>query len=278
MNIPRKENISPTLIVKWLKQKLSVTHSQGFVVGLSGGIDSAVVSVLVKKSARQNHLCLIMPCGKISKSDMKDALYVVKKFHLNYALVDLTPVYSLLVKILSAISLPEFLKNITTDNKLSLANLKPRLRMMTLYYFANRLNYMVVGTGNKSELSVGYFTKYGDGGADLLPLGGLYKSQVVALARELNIPPSIIGKPPSAGLWEGQTDEGEMGVTYDFIEKVIRLLPVRKNDSKTPSEIKPSDIRKQGMDIRLIKKVIAMYNNSEHKRRTPEIFNPQEKF
>lgn len=94
----------------------------------------------------------------------------------------------------------------------TIANIKPRLRMLILYYFANKLNYLVVGTGNKSEIRIGYFTKYGDGAADILPLGDLLKNQVVDLAKELNIPEQIIKKTPSAGLWEGQTDEEELGM------------------------------------------------------------------
>src|SRR5205807_6592398 len=106
-------------------------------------------------------------------------------------------------------------------SRVPLANMKPRLRMATLYFVANSLNYLVAGTGNKSELSIGYFTKYGDGGVDLLPLANLVKSEVRALARELNIPPAIVDRTPTAGLWLGQTDESEMGFTYDELERYL---------------------------------------------------------
>jgi len=105
--------------------------------------------------------------------------------------------------------------------KLAQANLKPRLRMLTLYYLANRLGYLVVGSGNRSELEVGYFTKYGDGGVDILPLGNLLKSEVWELARYLGIPEEIISKPPSAGLWPGQTDEGELGISYEELDRYL---------------------------------------------------------
>jgi NAD+ synthase len=105
--------------------------------------------------------------------------------------------------------------------RLAEANLKPRLRMIALYYFANRLGYLVVGSGNRSELAVGYFTKYGDGGADLLPLGNLVKGQVGELAAHLGIPRQIIDKPPSAGLWSGQSDEEEMGLTYEELDRYL---------------------------------------------------------
>jgi len=108
-----------------------------------------------------------------------------------------------------------------TARRLAEANLKVRLRMLTLYYFANQLNYIVVGSGNRSELAVGYFTKYGDGGVDILPLGNLVKAQVKELASFLGIPQEIIDKPPSAGLWEGQTDEGELGFSYDELDRYL---------------------------------------------------------
>ena len=100
------------------------------------------------------------------------------------------------------------------------ANIKPRLRMASLYFIANSLNYLVAGTGNRSEITLGYYTKYGDGGVDVLPIGGLLKSEVRALARELGVPEPMIDKPPTAGLWVGQTDEDEMGFSYDMLEAV----------------------------------------------------------
>ena len=105
------------------------------------------------------------------------------------------------------------------------ANIKPRLRMTSLYFIANSLNYLVAGTGNRSELTLGYFTKYGDGGCDVLPIGALLKSEVRSLAKELSVPKAIINKPPSAGLWIGQTDEAEMGFSYDTLEKYLAEGP-----------------------------------------------------
>lgn len=257
-----------TSLVRWIKQKISASHTRGCVLGLSGGIDSAVVAALVKKAVGKNHLALIMPCGTGNVRDMEDALSLVKKFHLNYAVVDIKPVYDSFLGVLSRVSLSKSL-NRTNECRLAAANIKPRLRMATLYYFANVLKYLVVGTGNKSEISVGYFTKYGDGGVDILPLAGFYKSEVVSLAKALNIPSAIIKKPPSAGLWEGQTDEGEMGVRYDDIEKILRAF-LRQDDRVTiPRSGFPSGINKS-----LVKKVIGMYNNSWHKRKMPEIFIP----
>ncbi len=193
-------------LVKWLRTKIKNAGKKGIVLGLSGGVDSAVVSVLCRKAVgTKNILCLILPCQS-QKTDITDAKKVAKKFGLKTETIDLTKIYENLIRILP------------TANKLTQANLKPRLRMLTLYYFANKLNYIVAGTGNKSELSIGYFTKYGDGGVDILPLGDLYKSEVRGLAKYLKVPEEIITKPPTAGLWTGQTDEGEIGMTYDELE------------------------------------------------------------
>ena len=122
------------------------------------------------------------------------------------------------------------------------ANLKPRLRMCALYYFAQKLNYLVAGTGNKSELVVGYFTKYGDGGVDILPLVGLLKTEVRQLAKELKIPREIIEKTPSAGLWHGQTDEGEMGITYEELDRII--VAIGRKKIKGISKAKLSKVKK----------------------------------
>ena len=260
-------------VVRWIKEKITESGARGGVVGLSGGVDSAVVAALVKKAAGGNHLCLAMPCGS-SIRDMKDAASVAGKFHLKFRVVDISRIYEVFIKTLSAVDIDSGTRShrrgFPHDGYgLSEANLKPRIRMATLYYFANRLNYLVVGTGNKSELSVGYFTKYGDGGVDILPLGGFYKSEVVAMAEYLGVPRSVIEKPPSAGLWDGQTDEGEMGITYDDLEKILRAVCRDGNSGYVGLGNFPS-----GIDGLLVKKVVDMYNRSAHKRALPEIFRP----
>jgi NAD+ synthase len=134
------------------------------------------------------------------------------------------------------------------------ANLKPRLRMTSLYALAQTRNYLVAGTGNRSELMVGYFTKYGDGGVDVEPLGGLYKRQVYQLARELGVPQPILDRPPSAGLWVGQTDEGEMGITYNELDAVLAAI-----DADEADEVEP----------KLLSKVQRMMAATAHKRAMP---------
>jgi NAD+ synthase len=130
--------------------------------------------------------------------------------------------------------------------------------MATLYYFANKLSYMVVGTGNKTELMVGYFTKYGDGGVDILPLGHLYKRQVRALAAELGVPDPIITKPPSAGLWSGQTDEQEMGITYEELDATLEAIESGETENVSPG---------------VLEKVTGMIARSAHKRTLAPIFD-----
>ena len=231
-------------IVNWLKQQVKDSGAKGIILGLSGGIDSAVVAALCKEAVGKNNvLVLYLPCNS-NIQDLKDAQLVAKKLGLKGKLVDLSSVYN------------NFLKVLPQAKGLALGNLKPRLRMSTLYYFANKLNYLVCGTGNKSELMVGYFTKYGDGGVDILPIADLFKRQVRKLAQELKIPNNIITKAPTAGLWQGQTDEGEMGITYDELDDILDRL---------------CNNRKQEVGSKKVNKVKKMFKNSEHKRKGADI-------
>jgi NAD+ synthase len=201
-------------LVSWIKERAEQANCGGVVFGLSGGIDSAVVGVICRRAFPKNSLGVMMPCHS-SKEDLEDALAVAQQFAVPTVTVTLDEVFDCLLK-----ALPD-LKCDDKTKKLAEANLKPRLRMSTLYYLANRLNYLVVGTSNKSEIAVGYFTKYGDGGVDIMPLANLLKRDVNELARHLGIPKKLIEKAPSAGLWPGQTDEGEMGVTYKELDQYL---------------------------------------------------------
>jgi NAD+ synthase len=197
--------------VSWIKEKTLAAGCKGVVIGMSGGLDSSVLAVLCQRAFPQNMLGVIMPCYNIPQ-DREHALSVATKFSIQTEEVVLDPVFDALLK-----ALPDD-KAESGVSELAEANVKARLRMVTLYYFANQLKYIVAGAGNRSELSVGYFTKYGDGGVDILPLGELVKKEVRELAGFLGIPQPIIDKPPSAGLWRGQTDEGEMGLGYEELD------------------------------------------------------------
>ncbi|MCX7831667.1 MAG: NAD+ synthase [Actinobacteria bacterium] len=229
----------------WFESFFEVSHAEGTVAGISGGIDSSVVSVLLKQILGDKHLAVFIGIES-SEDDKMDARLVAEKFNLNYQEIDVTDVFNLLTS-----KLPE-------GNMIARANLKPRLRMMTIYFFSNSHNKLVAGTGNKSELMVGYFTKYGDGACDFLPIGSLYKTEVRELARYLGIPERIITKPPSAGLWKDQTDEGEMGITYQELDKALYFIESRQEEKIDPA---------------IYEKVTKMIKNSEHKRNLPVIFN-----
>lgn len=201
-------------LVSWIKEKTLAAGCKGVAVGMSGGLDSSVVAVLCQRAFPQNTLGVIMPCHSNSE-DKEHALAVAGKFSIKTKVVVLDPVFDALLKALPGDKAESGARGIAE------ANVKPRLRMVTLYYFANQLKYMVAGAGNRSELSVGYFTKYGDGGVDILPLGNLVKKEVRELAGFLGVPQPIIDKPPSAGLWQGQTDEDEMGLSYEELDRYL---------------------------------------------------------
>jgi len=227
----------------WIRDKATKAKAEGVVFGLSGGIDSAVVAALSIKVFPKNTLAIIMPCYNL-ETDTDDAMDLINKFNVSYKIIDLSKIYDSFIYLLKDKD-----KEKEESFKLAEANVKPRLRMITLYYFANKLNYLVVGTGNKSELVIGYFTKYGDGGADILPLGNLLKNQVKELAEYLGIPKKIINKPPSAGLWAGQTDEEEIGINYNQLDEYLK-------EGKLNNKI-------------IEKKIQDKITQSAHKRTTP---------
>jgi NAD+ synthase len=221
-----------TELSDWIREQVNASGARGIVVGLSGGIDSAVVLRLSQIAMEEQVIGVLMPCHSEPR-DEADAKLVADHFKAATIRVDLAPAYDRLCSDLQAAmsQLPEAIGQppaaASTDlrARIPVANIKPRLRMSVLYYIANSLNYLVAGTGNRSELLVGYFTKYGDGGVDILPLGNLLKSDVQTLARTLDVPSAIIEKPPSAGLWHGQTDEAEMGFSYDDLERYLTQGP-----------------------------------------------------
>ena len=251
-------------IADWMKEQVAAAGSHGIVVGLSGGIDSAVVIGLAAMAMPGRVVGVMMPCHS-DPTDEAHAKLAADHFKVSPLRVDLAPVYDRLgAGLRDALGqLPREQHPIAPADevdlkaRLPLANLKPRLRMASLYFVANALNYLVAGTGNRSELTIGYFTKYGDGGVDMLPLGRLLKSEVRAIARELQVPEPIIEKAPSAGLWLGQTDEGEMGFTYADLESYL---------TSGPGAVSPA----------LGLRVERLARASDHKRALPPI--PPEKW
>ncbi|KPU27998.1 NAD synthetase [Caloranaerobacter sp. TR13] len=237
------ERVCDNLVI-WLRDKVQEAGCKGLVVGLSGGIDSAVVAALAKRAFPEDSLGVIMPCHSNSK-DEEHARLVAETIGLKTVKVDLSKTFDNLI---------DELKD-DGANLLAVSNIKPRLRMTTLYYFAQKNKYLVAGTGNKSELTIGYFTKYGDSGVDLLPISDFVKFEVKELAKFLGIPEIIINKPPSAGLWENQTDENEMGFSYKELDSFILTGEA---------------------DPKVKEKIVTMNKLSEHKRRMPLMFKREE--
>jgi NAD+ synthase len=227
--------------VTFIKSILVQSNAKGIVYGNSGGKDSALVGILCKM-ATDNTLGIILPCGSKQnyESDKKDALLVANQFNIKTEMVDLTEVKDVL---LSKINIGiEILDSAKT-------NINPRLRMTTLYTIAQSTGCIVAGTGNKSEIHMGYFTKYGDGGVDFNPIADLTASEIFEFLKYLNAPIEIIEKSPSAGLYDGQTDEKEMGITYKSIDEFLTTGNVSDEDKKIIDKAHKISEHKRNMPI-----------------------------
>lgn len=209
------------------------------MIGMSGGLDSSVCAALITR-ATENSLGLILPIQS-EVQDLDDAAQTATVLGIPIEYVDLTSIYGHLIKLLPG------------SDQLVLGNIKARLRMVVLYYYANLKKYLVCGTGNKTELTLGYFTKYGDGACDILPLGDLYKYEVREIARKLGVPEKIIEKVPSAGLWQEQTDEEEIGFSYEDMDRALQEITA---------------CRVEGRCAETLQKMIA---RNLHKRQPPRI-------
>ena len=201
----------------WIREKVDLAQRKGVVLGMSGGLDCSVVARLCQLAGVDVHL-VMLPCGEDMKNSKSSnhAMELIEKFNLSYHVFDIQPA----VDALTIADDAPFCDG-GGDLELSRANIRPRVRMTYLYQLAQRSSRFVIGTGNLAERTVGYFTKWGDGASDLNPLGMLAKKEVYTLARYLDVPASIINKKASAGLWEGQTDEAELGMTYAQIDDYI---------------------------------------------------------
>lgn len=231
--------------LNWIRERVAAAGCKSVVVGESGGKDSAVVTALcVKALGKENVFAVTMPCHSLS-TDVDHAQLVAEAFGVEIITVNIADTFAALKGTIEAQH---------ELNDLAIANIKPRLRMTTLYAIAQTRNALVVGTDNLSEMTMGYFTKWGDGGYDFNPLGDLTMQEVLELGAELGVPSPILTKAPSAGLWEGQTDEKEMGVTYKAIEEFI------KTGTTDPESLAVIE---------------RTHRNTQHKREMPYIYKPE---
>ena len=228
------------------------SNLNGLVIGLSGGIDSSVVLELACKTLpRHNILGLIMPYDGITpQNDIDDALAIAKDKGIDYRVIPINSIHD------------SFMKDLVND-KIASGNLNARIRMSLLYYHANLMNRLVIGTGDKSEIKLGYYTKYGDGGIDLLPIGDLYKLQIRKLATHMKIKSEIINKKSSPQLWKNHSAEDEIGLSYELIDSVLVCIE-ESIDTKEISNI-------LNIEKKLVDKIVKMIDKSHHKKILPEI-------
>ncbi len=231
-----------------IKKFFKETNKDKAVLGLSGGIDSALVlSLLCESIGNENVTALLMPNKKITKnSNTIDAERLAKKLKIKYYIIQID-------------SFIQLFENLSWEqNKIAKANTNARIRAILLYNFANSTNSLVAGTGNKTEINLGYFTKYGDAAADFFSIGALLKTQVRELAKYRNLPQEFLDKNPSAELWVGQEDEKEFGMAYTELDLLLPLILENKEIPLTISNEK-------------IKKIKTLISSSQHKREQPKI-------
>lgn len=250
--------LAKRLIVNYVKNYFLYSGAKVAVMGLSGGVDSSTtLALLVEALGKERLFVLILPYEGVSpKRDVEDAITLAEKFGVRYKVLNIKPIVDKFAEALG--------ESLGKLERVVVGNIMARTRMVTLYAYANSLNGLVVGTGDKSEIMIGYFTKYGDGAADIMPIGDLYKTQVRRLALKLGLPENIAFKPSSPALWVGQKAEAELGAKYEDIDVVLYAMIELGMD--------PQDIFNiEGLDMNVASIVISRVHRFEHKRRPPEI-------
>lgn len=238
------------MLISFIQEKVEESKVKGVVLGISGGVDSATVAYLATKAlGKERVLGLILPY--YINQDVDDALLVCKELGIEHKLINIKEIVD------------QFEKSIGFElDRISKGNLMSRTRMVILYAYANSKNYLVLGTSNKSEFLTGYFTKWGDAASDYAPLINLYKTEVWEIAKRVGVPERIINKKPSAGLWEGQSDEDDLGISYQLLDEILyRLVDLKMEKNKIAEEL--------NVPIEKVKHVENLVKRSEHKRRLP---------
>lgn len=245
------------IIVDHIVKKSEEARVEGVVVGLSGGIDSALVAYLsVEALGADNVLGIHMPEASTPSSELEDATKVAEALGIDLKVIDISDILD---------AYKSTMPDIDEASAHVDGNLKARVRMSMLYYYANMLGRVVMGTGNKSEILLGYFTKYGDGGVDIEPIGDLYKTEVKEMSKMLGIADSILEKAPSAGLLAGQTDEDDLGVTYETIDKVLQPILAGERPARVHQKL--------GVSKEDIESILFRVRINIHKRTTPPVAN-----
>ena len=243
------------LIENFIRTRVSESGLNGVVIGVSGGVDSTVIaSIAVRALGPKKVKVFFYPSLTTPSDDLGDVKEICSILGVKLTIID---IQNIIQSFSAAIEKPE--------DKMALEwmNLKPRIRQTIWYFYANKLNCLVCGSSNKSELMIGYYTKFGDGAADILPIGDVYKTHVYQIAEFLELPQKILEKSPSAGLFEGQTDESEIGMTYTKLDNILLGLELFRTDEEIADRLE--------IPISEIKKVRSMIYRSEHKRRGPII-------
>lgn len=246
----KKFELIEDYLVKFLQEEVFKTGLKGAIVGLSGGIDSAVVAVLGKKAFGDNFKCITMPSSSSSTSSFDDAKELCEKFSMDFENISVA-------KLVEAYFADKEASN------LRIGNFTARMRMATLYDQSAKNHSLVLGTSNKSELLLGYGTMFGDLASAINPIGDMYKTEIFAFARYLNIPTSIIEKPPSADLWVGQSDEADLGFTYEQLDKVLY--------SFVDERLNKEELQTRGFDTKIIELVTTRIYKNQFKRKMPVI-------
>ncbi len=251
--VPRFKEEQVFIIEAFIAHSVEETGRKGVVLGLSGGVDSALVAKLCADAlGPERVLALALPDGKGGK-DLRDARKWANALGVEFGIANIGPIASAIERRVKA----------SEADPVPRGNLRARVRMILLYYTANTEDRVVIGTGNKSELLVGYLTKFGDGAADFLPIGDLYKTQVREMARALGLPRAIVEKTPTAGLWPGQTDEDELGVSYDELDRILHGIEL---------QMEPDAIAEHtGGSLDRVRYVQTLVAQSVHKRKMPLI-------